>query len=755
MTLETCLKRLPTETLEKIYEVRNIGYETNEPMPKQRAQLLAKILRDLKSGYNHSAILQEIDARMLRLLQFAVISEKQERVQWSDLVELAGGRAAEPTMREAFVRLVLCGLFFEEDNGDYFLQAELKRTIPVPLSERYGLEQCLTNETVARLQQMSRKIGVAPDGPKAKLVNRIMERILLSPPGSRTFEQLEGDEKRVFEALVERGGVASVTEFARKHDPGYSPHHFYYSAVRSYGRSREPSAIENLLDRALIFQVSYSYSFSQQLVIPRDILRIVHEQETLTFWTSPPPALKPLTDAVTMTQRNDFILSDCVLFLAALSRIDAVQTQSGLINKVALRSIAKLYFKEDDYYAGFLYALLLGAGLIIPYGERARFVVTEQGMEWLDRSAPLQWMQLMGAWLNNPYWIETREDPLSAASADLYNGRMGIDLRTTLLEVLPANLTEHFYDLHSLTETMLYHAPLLMTALGTQSDLENPHRYFERVIGETLLWMGCVEIASERPTTTSATVPTEPEPTPAKKTTKRTAKTVAEPPPHPVGFRFTPFGVELFKQDMKALEALTPEEEGFYLQPNGDLIVPPYLDAAVRYRLLLLADPVAKQSGTLQINRDSLRRAFDEGEMQNELLAFLQQHSRSGIPQPIEYLIREVGGKHGHIRIGAAKFYLTVDDPMLLKELQARKEFAPYLKNKIAETAIAIETDDPEKLMRDLRKAGYAPVYDDPARKQRKPPKAPSQPVGMMPDLEQIEQLLTIYQDDDDDEVDY
>ena len=68
----------------------------------------------------------------------------------------------------------------------------------------------------------------------------------------------------------------------------------------------------------------------------------------------------------------------------------------------------------------------------------------------------------------------------------------------------------------------------------------------------------------------------------------------------------------------------------------------------------------------LALSRDTLRRALDRGETCDSILAFLNEYSQTRVPQNVEYLIREVGGKHGHIRIGQAGLYMVVNDPMLL-----------------------------------------------------------------------------------------
>lgn len=717
MTLETCLNRLSTETLQKIYESREIGLDTNEKMPTQRVALLAKVMRDLRNGYSHSAAIRDLDARELRLLQIAAICEQGEHLLWSQAIEEAGGKPTEPVLRATFVRLEALGLLFEEENGSLFLQNEVKRQVPVLLSERYGLEACLLNENAQNLRRIASRVGVNPNGAKSEIASRIFEAMIYSEPGKRPYDRLKDDEKVTFDALLEYGGVAPIHEFARRHVPGHRNNSYYPQTRNSaiaHVVGQGSDVLDRLLETGMVYLASYTYSYSQQLVIPRDIVRALKGDDRVSFWLGDAPALSLLAEMAIVTRRNDGILSDAVMFLAALLRVEAIQTQSGLINKVVLKSIAKLYFREDELYTGFIYAILRSAGLIMAYSDRRRYVVTQQGMAWLELPPPVQWLMLVGAWVECPHWLETQSDPLSS-DTPYHSGSVALAIRGLLMDALPPEVTEHFYSVRSLTEAMLFRAPLLLSPTGDNEELSTPVHYFGRLVGQSLLWLGCLEGAFERPTTLSQ----EPEPV------KRGQKPAPTPPPTAVGFRFTAAGAAIFKHDLKALEAEMPEEAGFYLQPNGDIIAPPYLKASLRYRLLSLTDPAPKQSGTLQVTRDSVRRALDEGETGKTMLDFLKEHSRSGVPQPIEYLINEVAGKHGHIRVGAAKFYLQVDDPLLIKELQARKEFARVLKNKIGETAITLEIDDLDKFMRDLRKAGYSPIRDEAAARKRIPPKAP------------------------------
>ena len=151
------------------------------------------------------------------------------------------------------------------------------------------------------------------------------------------------------------------------------------------------------------------------------------------------------------------------------------------------------------------------------------------------------------------------------------------------------------------------------------------------------------------------------------------------------------------------------------MQANGEIFLSPYLEPSTLYYLLAMTETPAKGAigNTVSLTRDSIRRCLDQGEKPRDVLAFLQARARTGIPQNVEYLINDVGGKHGHIHLGKAQMYLQVDTPLLLKELEARKELKPFFVRALSDTVAVLKADDPDKLLRELRKGGYLPVNDD------------------------------------------
>jgi hypothetical protein len=76
----------------------------------------------------------------------------------------------------------------------------------------------------------------------------------------------------------------------------------------------------------------------------------------------------------------------------------------------------------------------------------------------------------------------------------------------------------------------------------------------------------------------------------------------------------------------------------------------------------------------------------------------------------VEHLLREIGTRHGHIRIGQAGLYIKVDDPMLLKELRSLKNVDIHFREELADTVALIAGSSVDALLKQLRHAGYLPV---------------------------------------------
>ena len=107
----------------------------------------------------------------------------------------------------------------------------------------------------------------------------------------------------------------------------------------------------------------------------------------------------------------------------------------------------------------------------------------------------------------------------------------------------------------------------------------------------------------------------------------------------------------------------------------------------------------------------SVRRALDAGISAQELLARLSEVAEGGLPQPLEYLVRDTGRTHGHIRVVRSACCVRSDDESLVLELSRTRALAKLELRRIAPTVL-ISTRSPSATLEALRAAGFAPVLE-------------------------------------------
>src|SRR5690606_31960067 len=114
-----------------------------------------------------------------------------------------------------------------------------------------------------------------------------------------------------------------------------------------------------------------------------------------------------------------------------------------------------------------------------------------------------------------------------------------------------------------------------------------------------------------------------------------------------------------------------PAVDHVLLQADLTAIAPGRLDGPVRTPLHLVSDVAARGGATVhRFGETSVRRALDVGWTADRLLAELAAASRTGVPQPLDYLVRDVARRHGQARVGACAAYLRSDDPALLDRVE-------------------------------------------------------------------------------------
>ncbi|MGK5639761.1 helicase C-terminal domain-containing protein [Streptomyces sp. URMC 126] len=187
-----------------------------------------------------------------------------------------------------------------------------------------------------------------------------------------------------------------------------------------------------------------------------------------------------------------------------------------------------------------------------------------------------------------------------------------------------------------------------------------------------------------------------------------------------------------------ALAPLLPEPlDHVLVQADLTAVAPGPLHRPLAQRLGVLADIESKGGATVyRFTPDSVRRALDAGQTASDILAFLGEHSRTTLPQPLVYLVEDVARRHGRLRVGAASSYLRCDDEATLAEILADRRSAALRLRRLAPTVLAAQAA-PDALLEGLREMGYAPAAESAegdvlvtrADTHRTPPRTPPAPV--------------------------
>ncbi|MFB9677411.1 helicase C-terminal domain-containing protein [Streptosporangium vulgare] len=148
------------------------------------------------------------------------------------------------------------------------------------------------------------------------------------------------------------------------------------------------------------------------------------------------------------------------------------------------------------------------------------------------------------------------------------------------------------------------------------------------------------------------------------------------------------------------------------LQADLTAVAPGPLTGDLRRWLAVAAEVESTGGATVyRFDERSIRRALDAGQGADELLAMLERHSTTPVPQPLSYLVTDVARRHGRMRVGTASAYVRCDDPSLLDEVMADKRAIPLRLRRLAPTVIASKSSRPA-LVDSLRAMGYAPAAE-------------------------------------------
>jgi hypothetical protein len=193
----------------------------------------------------------------------------------------------------------------------------------------------------------------------------------------------------------------------------------------------------------------------------------------------------------------------------------------------------------------------------------------------------------------------------------------------------------------------------------------------------------------------------------------------------------SPVGTALLAGDHSAVEAhlrrQLPEARGTALF-GSDLTALVTGTPSARVSVLLDSCAVRESSGggvTWRFSPVSVRRALDGGTTAEALAEQLSRIAERDVPQPLAYLIADVGRRHGRLRLFPAASMIRSDDEALLAEVAADRRLAGLGLRVVAPTVLACAVPLEQALAR-LRAVGYFPVAEPSEASAEEEPRPPA-----------------------------
>ena len=196
------------------------------------------------------------------------------------------------------------------------------------------------------------------------------------------------------------------------------------------------------------------------------------------------------------------------------------------------------------------------------------------------------------------------------------------------------------------------------------------------------------------------------------------------PPAGPVGL--TDLARRLLHGGPAAARAAlpTPSRE-FVVQADHTVIAPPDLHPEVAATLERYAELESDAGARVyRLTERRLGQALVDGDDGEAIAAFLDEHSRTPVPQNVAYLVADCARRHGRLRAGESRSYLRSEDPGLLTAAAAVRS----ARLRVLAPTVAISSLPRDKLVAALAARGVVAVPEDARRCGDRGPAPPGRP---------------------------
>ncbi len=727
MKLKGRLRQASPELLQSIAEYWKLTPE-DEPLSDDSEQLTKYLYPRLQAPAQFKAAFEGLEVSEREITYFLTLHGGELPVD--EFRRRTGLHDAEK-FEETFTRLNQRGFLWREKIKDEKVKFDVVgvpepfvRLIELPPYWKGFLGYFLQELNLDELKAIARHgLGLKYEGRRKQVLVHFLRSQLLDPKQlKKCVDRQDPVANEIFRQLLQHNGASIWRDLL---DEG----------VRKKFNHQKAESLQKLTkDSGLVFLSQTSPDHYNNLVmVPKDIRRILQngfrrDERTLTELSRSTDGTG--SNASTRESRPNVVLDntqnilrDLVILLAFAGCHELKVLNNGGVGRNDLKKILpQLSHNKTIKYVSFLVLFAMAKKLIIPVGNKWR--TSKTAGEWLQ-DAKRCYRDLYDYWLLTNEWNEEFIDG-DVVHVDSYPQNLIniTELRKLILRVLEKSPEETWIDFETFAESLLPQVAIEIPGRFDHALNEKNNRHtlliMESVIAESAYWFGLVTLGV---TETSA----------ARDLGSRQADSVSPfewtqtVPAALLGgeqYRFS-FKVSSTARQMFDGRFLDPDRlfskyedaslpyhtdtASFTVQPNLEIITPPDLQLSIFYKLLNFT--VVKKVDvmtTLEISRDTLRQGMQHGLAGEEIIQFLEESSRRGLPETVQQLVEECRTRHGEIDMGLAGGYIMASDQIYIEELRANPRISRYIKDVVGETLILLNrTVDLKKIEQEIQKIGF------------------------------------------------
>ncbi len=418
-------------------------------------------------------------------------------------------------------------------------------------------------------------------------------------------------------------------------------------------RRKSPArAVEDLVNRGLVFLRSQNYR--QVFFIPANLLAvltdIISRQMAHRICLGPAVPVRPLP-----TERD--LIEDLHRFLGYVYRTEVTLTQQGQVYKRHLRALLDLLGDGNADEETLVGRYPEPLGLLMGYAldrhllarENGHLLATAELPNWVGGPTAGKQVDLYGYWQDR-YFYQDLQTFLQVMNS-VGNQWVSVNLLVAELEPLinPSQRGSFLLRLKHHLSTFL--APIGLFELGEAGTGEDP------VLACRLTRAGHTVVGS---------------------------------------------GQDTSAPELPAIPLL--------LQATFEVIAPRPVESHLLWNLELMADLVGRSDRTLtyRLSRQSVYRALKTGMTGDAMLAFLGEHSATGVPQNVAFDLRAWAATYGQVYLQEVML-LRCASPILAQQVKASRRTARFVLGELGPTDLIVDGEHYRDLLEGLEADGIMP----------------------------------------------